>query len=128
MGYAGNVGVSGHCHYACTLSPFLVKSIELVPGALEQFRRPVVLDQVDGDVVQLYRVGDGHQATLLYLHVVRLVVVTPVANVLDALLGQDVRGVEGLRQSRPHPAPGRRAGELPDGVNSAADYGPLVRL
>ena len=85
-----------------------------------------MLHHINRYVVQLHRVGNRNQAAALDLKRVGLVVVAPVADVLNALLGQDVRGVEGFRQSRPHPASGSDAAELPDGVYRAADGFPLV--
>src|SRR5262249_54503155 len=99
-----------------------------VAGALKDFRGAVVLNDIDGNVVNLYRVGHGDQPAVLDMHLVRLVVVAPVADVFDALLGQSVRGIKSLRQAGAHPAARCFAGEFLNGLDGAADDGAFVRF
>ena len=98
----------------------------MVLGPVKELRRSVVLHQIHRDIVQFHGIGECHQAARLHLHGIGLIVVAPVCHVLDALFGQYVGGIEGLSQSGAHPAPGRRAGELRDGVDSPPDGVPFV--
>ena len=126
MGHAGDVGVGGDAHHARAFGPFPVQGVELVPGSLEYLGGLVILGQVDRDVVKLQGVGHRHQPSVFHLHLVGLVVVAPIADVLDALFDQDVRRLEGLGQAGTHPTPGRRAGEFLDCADGLADGFPLI--
>ena len=73
-----------------------------------------------------HRVGQRDQRAFGGLDHRRLVVIDPVADVLHAGLGQQLRRVERLRQARPEPADRPRAGELLDHVHRAVDHRRLI--
>src|SRR5215471_6321483 len=87
VGYASNVGMCRDSHNTRTGGALLVERIEVIPGALENFRRAVVLDDIDRDIVDLHRIGDRDERAALHVHAVGLVVVAPVADVLNTCLG-----------------------------------------
>ena len=64
----------------------------------------------------------------LYLQRVGLVGGDPIADVLDAVLRQNVRSVEGLGESGPHPAARSRPCVLSYGIDGPPDDLPLVIL
>src|SRR5262249_14765763 len=57
-----------------------------------------------GDVVHFHAVGHADQPPRAHLDRVGLVVVAPVRDPLDARLGEQVEGIEGLGEAGPEPA------------------------
>ncbi len=86
----------------------------------------MLLDHVDGDIINLQGVGDGDERTTLDLHRIGLIVVDPVGHILKTLLGQDIRRVKGFGKPWPHPTPGSLACSLLDKFYGAPNGVPLI--
>src|SRR5215831_17315374 len=112
MGLARDIGVDRHCHYARPGRALRMESVEVVRAALLPVGRLVMLDDHHGDVVELHRVRQGDERSLRRRNDRWLVVIHPVAHVLDAGRGKVFRRVVGLRQSWAEPADRRLAREL----------------
>src|SRR5882724_9930626 len=88
----------------------------------------MVLDEINRNIVELHGVGDGDEGAVRDPHAVWLIVVTPVADILDTLFGQNVWCVKRFGQTRSHPATWGLASIGFDGVDAAANHLTLVRL
>ena len=91
-----------------------------------QYCALVVLHDHHRDVVELHGVGQRDERALGGLDDGRLVVVDPVADVLDAGFGQQFGRVERLRQARAEPADRALAPELLQRVHRFVDHAALV--
>src|SRR5262245_14100779 len=104
MGDAGDVRVHGERHHARVHRALRVQPVELVLAAGEPLLRRVVLDHHHRDIVELERVRDRDERARRRLDLVWLIVVDPVGDVLDALLGEEVERLPRLREAGPEPA------------------------
>ena len=80
------------------------------------------------DVVELDRIGQRDQRTLVGADHRRLVVVDPVADVFHARGGEQLRRLVGLGQAGPEPADRPLAGEFLQNAHRARDHRGLIRL
>src|SRR5262249_47859534 len=85
----------------------------------EVFRRRELADR--GLVAHVVPIGERDELPWLDVEHQRLIVDGPVADIVDAGLGEEVERVPGLLQARPKPAPGTRAGRLFDPFERAGD-------
>ena len=106
---------------ARTLRRFAYEQGEGILQAAQHLVGGVALDGVDDGVVDLEVVGQGDQFPGLGAHPVGHVVYAPVADVIDACRGQQVRRVVALAQARSEPAARARAGEFLDHVEGGGD-------
>src|SRR5206468_9537930 len=98
MGNADDEGMKGNGHHPAIRLPFLVEDVKLILDGLQEVRPTVPLAYEKGNIVQLDGVRNGEQLPCPHLHRIRLVIVTPIAQVANALLSQKIRGDESLGQ------------------------------
>src|SRR5262245_15397822 len=91
IGNTDDKWMQGDRHHPTVRLPFLIENIELIRDGLQKVRSAVSLTYEKGNIVQLDRVWNGEQLTFLHFHRIRLVIVTPVAQVANALLSQKIR-------------------------------------
>src|SRR5437773_11014449 len=98
IGNTDDKWMQGDRHHPAVGLSLLIEDVKLILNGLQEVRPTVPLAYEKGNIVQLDRVGNGEQLTFLHLHRIRLVIVTPVAQVANALLSQKIRGDESLGQ------------------------------
>src|SRR5262245_12250776 len=123
---AHDVGVHRDRHHARRALGVGVDLLELIHGALVEFRGLVVLDQHHGHVVAFLGIGDVEDRLAAGHEPHRLIVEHPVGDVVVALLGQDIGGLPGFGQPGPEPSARPLAGRLGDDLGTLADVGALV--
>src|SRR5437899_4944688 len=96
IGNADDKWMKGDRHHPTIGLPLFVEDVKLILDGLQEIRPAVSLPYEKGNIVQLDGVGNGKQLTFLHLHRIRLVIVTPVAQVANAFLGEKIRGDESL--------------------------------
>ena len=112
-------------HHAAGLGAVLVEDIELVADHLPEGLGALVQVEQRRNVVDLRRIGQRDHRALLHPHRIGLLVVDPVADVFDAVLGEDVERAHGFAQGRAEPAARRLSDALGDGLHHLADQGAL---
>jgi hypothetical protein len=75
-------------HHSSAALPFLVENIELVNDGLHEIGAAVAFAKEKRNVVDLHRIRNRYQLSRLDLHRIGLVIVTPVAQITNPLLGQ----------------------------------------
>ena len=115
-------------HHPAGLGAVLVEHIELVADHLAEPLRALVQAEQRRNVVDLRRIGHRDHRALLHLHRIGLLVVHPVADVFDAVLGKDIERAHGLAQRRAEPAARRLADALGDGRHRFLDQRALLGL
>ena len=88
----------------------------------------MVLHRHHRNVVELHRIRQRHQRTIRGADRRRLVVVDPIADIFDAGRGEQVWGLQRLRQPRAKPADRPLAGKALDHVERMLDHRFLVWL
>ena len=116
----------GERHHARVHRALRVEAVELILAAREPLLRRVVLDDHHRDVVELERVRDRDEGARRRLDLVGLIVVDPVGDVLDALLGEEVERLPRLGEAGPEPAAGRLAGEVAQELDGLPDGRALI--
>src|SRR5581483_7710765 len=99
IGNTDEKGMKGNRHHPAVCLPLLVENLELILDSLQEVRPAVPLAHEKGNIVELNGVRDGEQLTFLHFHRIRLVIVTPIAQIADALFSQKIRCDESLGQS-----------------------------
>ena len=115
-------------HHAAGRGALLVEHVELIADHLAENLRALMQIEERRNVVDLHRIGHGDHRALLHPHRVGLVIVDPVADIVDAVLGQDIERAHGLAQSRAEPAARRFADALGDRSHDCLDERAFLRF
>src|SRR5262245_4370554 len=81
-----------------------IKGIEMIANHPIVLFRRVAFANEDPDIVDAQLVGHNDHATTFHPQRHRLLVSTPVANILEALRREVIRSIKGLSQTRAEPA------------------------
>jgi hypothetical protein len=80
------------------------------------------------NVVDLNRIWHGDHRALFHPHRIGLIVVYPIADIFDAVLGKDIERAHGLAERRAKPAARRLADAFADGGDDVLDQRTLLRF
>src|SRR5215204_5817014 len=86
IGNADDKGMKSDRHYPAVGLSLLVEDVKLIFDGLQEVRPAASLAHEKGNIVQLDGVGNREQLSGPHFHGIRLVIVTPVAQVTNALL------------------------------------------
>src|SRR5258708_1826932 len=123
---AADVGMDGDRHDLRALGAFLVQALEAVDALSRPVRGFVVLHDHHRNVVAFHRVRQRDERPVRSRDFSGLVVVDPVADVLDAGCSEVLGRVVGLGEPRPQPPDRPLADELLDRVERVQDHRLLV--
>ena len=115
-------------HHPARRGAVLVEHVELVDDHPVELLRPQPAIQEGGNVVDLDGIGDRDQRAGFDVHRIGLLVIDPVADIFDAVPGEDVGRVEALAQRRAEPALRCGSGAFRDGGDDVADQPALLVL
>jgi len=115
-------------HHPAGRSAVLVEDIELVADHLTEHFRALVQVEQRRNIVDLDGIGHCDHRAFFHPHRVGLVVVHPVADIVDAVFSQNIERAHGLAQRRAEPAARRLADTLGDRRDHFPDERAFLRL
>src|SRR5262249_21875586 len=120
-GLAGDHRMQRNAHDPRLLAAIGVQRIGLIDHRAEILLAGVALADEEGDVVDLVAIGNREHFSRLDLHLIRLIVVVPVAAILHAFFRENVERVVGLDQPGAEPAARPLSGRLLDRLEDRAN-------